>query len=48
MLAESLSRVTNSSVLENPQVGRVSGYWNGYSDKLCDWWIKLSILNMTG
>ena len=47
-LAESLSGVTNSSILENPQVGRVSGCWYGYSDKLCDWWIKLSVLNMTG
>ena len=38
----------NSSILENPQFGRVSGCCYGYCDKLCDWWIKLSALNMIG
>ena len=31
--------VTNSSILENPQFGRVSGCSYGYFDKFCDWWI---------
>ena len=31
--------VTNSSILENPQFGRVSGCCYGYFDKFCDWWI---------
>ena len=43
----SLSSVTNSSILENPQFGRVGGCCYGYCDKFCDWWIKLSALNMT-
>ena len=47
-LEESLSKVTNSSIMENPQFGRVSGCCYGYCDKLCDWWIKLSALNMIG
>ena len=47
-LAESLSKVTNSYILENPQFGRVSGCCYGYCDKLCDWWIKLSALNKIG
>ena len=44
ILAESLSEITNSSILENPQFGRVSGCCYGYCDKLCDWWIKPSTL----
>ena len=40
-LDESLSRVANSSILENPQFGKVSGCRHGYCDKLWDWWIKL-------
>ena len=47
-LAELLSKVTNSSILENPQFGGVSDCCYGYCDKLCDWWIKLSALNMIG
>ena len=47
-LEESLSKVTNSSILENPQFGRESGCCYGYCDKLCDWWIKLSALNVIG
>ena len=38
----------NSSILENPQFGRVSGCCYGYWDKLCDWWIKLRAINMIG
>ena len=38
-LAETLSNVTNSSILENPQFGRVSGCCYGYCDNFCDWWI---------
>ena len=38
--------LTNSSILENPQFGRVSGCCYGYRDKLCDWWIKLSALTV--
>ena len=45
---ESLSKVTYSSTLENPQFGKLSGCCYGYCDKLCDWWIKLSALNMIG
>ena len=48
ILAESLFRVTNSSILENHQFGRVSGCCYGYCDKLCDWWIELSALNVIG
>ena len=44
----SLSNVTNLSILENPQFGRVSGCCYGYCDKFCDWWIKLSALSMIG
>ena len=44
----SLSNVTNLSILENPQFGRVSGCCYGYCDKFCDWCIKLSALNMIG
>ena len=46
----SLPNVTNSSILENPQFGRVSGccYVYGYYDKFCDWWVKLSALIMIG
>ena len=33
-LAETLSNVTNSSILENPQFGCC-----GYCDNFCDWWI---------
>ena len=29
--------ITNSSILENPQFGRVSGCCYGYCNKLCDW-----------
>ena len=47
-LAESLSKVTNSSIVENPQFRKVSGCCYGYCDKLCDWWINLSALNMSG
>ena len=32
--AETLSNVTNSSILENPQFGCC-----GYCDNFCDWWI---------
>ena len=45
---ESLSKVKYSSILENPQFGKLSGCCYGYCDKLCDWWIKLSALNMIG
>ena len=38
-LAETLSNVTNSSILENPQFGMVSGCCCGYCDNFCDWWI---------
>ena len=38
----------NSSILENPQFGRVGSCCYGYCDKFCDWWIKLSALNMIG
>ena len=38
----------NSSVLENPQFGRVGDCCYGYCDKFCDGWIKLSALNMIG
>ena len=44
----SLSYVTNASILKNLQFGRVSGCCYGYCDKFCDWWIKLSALNMIG
>ena len=37
LLAESLFKVTNYSILENPQFGRVSGCCYDYCDKLCDW-----------
>ena len=40
-LAESLFKVANSSILENPQFGKVSGCCCGYCDKLWNWWIKL-------
>ena len=40
--------ITNSSILENPEFGRVSGCCYGYCDKLCDWCIELSSLNMIG
>ena len=33
-LAETLSSVTNSSILKNPQFGRDSGYCHGYCDNL--------------
>ena len=36
--------VTNSSILENPQFGRVSGYCSGYCDNFCDWWVQLNAL----
>ena len=35
----SLTDVTNSSILENPRFGRVSGCCHGYCDNFCDWWI---------
>ena len=38
-LADTLSNVTNSSILENPQFGRVSGCCCSYCDNFCDWWI---------
>ena len=38
-LAETLSSVTNSSILENLRFGRVSGCCHGYCDNFCDWWI---------
>ena len=44
----SLPNVTNSSILENPQFGRVGGWCYSYCDKFCDWWIKLSAFNLTG
>ena len=34
IMAETLSNVTNSSILENPQFGCC-----GYCDNFCDWWI---------
>ena len=40
--------ITNSSILENPQFGRVSGCCHSYCNKLCDWWIKRSAVNMIG
>ena len=43
-LAETLSNVTNSSILENPQFGRVRGRCYGYIDKFCDWWTSLRTL----
>ena len=46
MLTESLFKVTNSPILENPKFDRVGGRCYGYCDKLWDWWIKLSALNM--
>ena len=39
-LAESLSKVTNSSILENPQFSRVTGCCYGYCDKL--WFVDAS------
>ena len=47
-LAETLSNVTNASILENPQFGRVRGRCYGYFDKFCDWWTSLSTLDMIG
>ena len=47
-LAETLSNVTNSSIWEKPQFGRVRGRCYGYFDKFCDWWTALSTLNMIG
>ena len=44
----SLSNVTNSFILESPQFGRVSGCCYGYCGEFCDWWIKVSALNMIG
>ena len=41
-LAETLSNVINSTILENPQFGRVRGRCYGYFDKFCDWWTSLS------
>ena len=38
--------VTNSSILETPQFGRASGHCYGDCNELCDWWIKLTALNM--
>ena len=35
--AETLSNVTNSSILGNPQFVRVSGCCYGYCDNVCDW-----------
>ena len=35
--AETLSNVTNSSILENPQFGMEGGYCYGYCDNFCDW-----------
>ena len=35
IVVESLSKVTNSSILEDHQIGRVSGRCYGYCDKLC-------------
>ena len=46
MLAESMSKVRNSSILENSQFGKVSGCCYGYCDKLWDWLINMSALNM--
>ena len=42
------TNVTNLSILQNPQFGRVGGCCYGYWDKFCDWWIKLRALNMIG
>ena len=47
-LAQTLSNVTNSSTLENPQFGGVRGRCYGYFDNFCDWWTSLSTLNMIG
>ena len=41
-LAETLSNVINSTILENPQFGKVRGRCYGYFDKFCDWWTSLS------
>ena len=41
-LAETLPNVINSTILENPQFGRVRGRCYGYFDKFCDWWTSLS------
>ena len=35
--AETLSSVTNSSILENPQFGRLRACYYGYCDNFCDW-----------
>ena len=48
ILAKWLAKVTNLSILENLQFGRISGCCYGYSDKLCVWWIKMSALKMIG
>ena len=44
----SLSNVTNSFILDNPQFGRIGGCCYSNCAKLCDWWIKLSALHMIG
>ena len=41
-LAETLSNAMNSTILKNPQFGRVTGRCYGYFDKFCDWWTSLS------
>ena len=38
-LAETLSNVTNSSILENPRFGRVSGCCHCHCDNFGDWCI---------
>ena len=40
--AETLSNVMNSTILKNPQIGRVTGRCYGYFDKFWDWWTSLS------
>ena len=32
----------NSTILKNPQIGRVTGRCYSYFNKFCDWWTSLS------
>ena len=41
-----MSNVTNSTILENPQLGRVVVVVMVIMIKFCDWWIKPGALNM--
>ena len=40
-LVEVVSYITNWSILENPQLGRLSDCCYSYCDKCCDWWIEM-------